>query len=652
MRRAAHYFYQFGPFRIDPAKRLLLQEGEVVPLSPKAFELLVTLAENSPRVLEKDELMAELWPGSVVEESNLTQTIYLLRKALGEGTHESHYIETIPRHGYRFVAAVEEISEEREAADQNTKNIIAEPRDEEKTNGVKSDLPAPDLSHSLILSRPWWMRRQVLAVGLALLGLMLLGVWLWSAQKAVTLKTGAPVRSIAVLPFKPVNPDGSDNYLGLGLADVLITRLSSLQQVVVQPISVVRRYDNLEQPPVTAGRELQVEAVLEGSFQKIDNRLRVTARLINVEDGHAVWSGQFDEQFTDIFKVQDSISEQVASALALRLTPEKRLLLTRHGINNAEAYQLYLKGRYHWNKRTAADLKKAIAYFEQAKAISPDAAPVYVGLADCYNLLSFYDASPPQESFPKAKAAALRALELDETLAEAHTSLGWIRWVYEWDWPAAERAFQRAIALNPNYVTAHHWYGWCLVQRGQFDEGLARMKRAAELESLSLIIQTQLGASYFYMGQTDQAIEQYRKVLDLDANFVRAHFYLGQAYEQKGLYAEAIAEMKKALALSTESVEYQAGLGHAYASSGDLRQAQQILDQLIKETKQHYISRYSIALLYTGLSQKDQAFAWLNQGARERASRLTRLKVDPRFAPLRPDPRFAELLQHVGLPRS
>ena len=620
-----------------------------MPLSPKAFELLVTLAENSPRVLEKDELMATLWPGSVVEESNLTQTIYLLRKALGEGTHESHYIETIPRHGYRFVAPVEEISEKHEAPGQSTEAITAEPTNGDRTNGHTPGLPASHLLPLPIPSRPWWSRREILVTGLALLGLSLLGVWLWSAQRATTLKTNALVRSIAVLPFKPVNPNSSDDYLGLGLADVLITRLSSLQQVVVQPISQVRKYDNLEQHPVAAGRELRVEAVLEGTFQKIDNQLRVTARLINVQDGQALWSGQFDKQFTDIFKVQDSISEQVASALALRLTPEKRLLLTKQGINNPEAYQLYLKGRYHWNKRTAADLKKAIVYFDQAIAISPNAAPAYVGLADCYNLLSFYDASPAHEAFPKAKDAVLRALELDETMAEAHTSLGWIRWVYEWDWPAAERAFQRAIALNPNYVTAHHWYGWCLVQRGQFDEGLARMKRAMELEPLSFIIQTQLGASLFYLGQTDQAIEQYRKVLDLDSNFVRAHFYLGQAYEQKGMYAEAIVELKQALALSPDSVEYQAGLGHAYACSGDLRQARRILDQLIEMSKRQYISRYSIALLYTSLSQQDQAFTWLNQGAKERSSRLTRLKVDPRFAPLRPDPRFAELLQHLGL---
>jgi DNA-binding winged helix-turn-helix (wHTH) protein/TolB-like protein len=366
MRRVPHYFYQFGPFRIDPAKRLLLQAGEVVPLSPKAFELLVTLAENSPRVLEKDELMAELWPGSVVEESNLTQTIYVLRKALGEGTHESHYIETIPRHGYRFMAVVEEVCDEGDVSAKSAAPVIAE-----STNGQITDdpsSPASDLFRPSILSRTW-LRQHILVAGLALLGLVLLGAWLWSAQRTSTLKAALPVHSIAVLPFKPVNPNGSDDYLGLGLADVLITRLSSLQQVIVQPISAVRKYERLEQHPVTAGRELRVEAVLEGAFQKIDNHLRVTARLINVQDGQALWSGRFDEQLTDIFKVQDSISEQVASALALRLSPEKHLLLIKHGMSNTEAYNLYLKGRYHWNKRTAADLKKAIAYFEQAITI-------------------------------------------------------------------------------------------------------------------------------------------------------------------------------------------------------------------------------------------------------------------------------------------
>lgn len=643
MRRPPKHFYQFGPFRVDPAKRLLFQEDKIVPLSPKAFELLVALVENSQQVIGKDELMTALWPGSAVEDANLTQTVYVLRKALGEGTHEQHYIETIPRSGYRFTLPVESIS------DEDAELAIAEHSEGEKESETALTPPAPYSLTVPTSSGHWWLKRSVWAIGLALLLVTLLGAWIWSSRRGVAVETGAPMRVIAVLPFRPLNLDNSDDYLGVGLADVLITRLSSLQQVIVQPMSTVLKYDSREQNPVTAGRELRVEAVLEGAFQKIDNRLRVTARLINVRDGQAIWSGKFEEQFTGIFKVQDSISEQVASALALHLTPEKRLLLVKGGMSNAEAYQLYLKGRYHWNKRTAEDLKKAIAYFEQALAISPNAALAYIGLADCYNLLSFYDLSPPQESFPKAKNAALRALELDETLAEAHTSLGWVRWSYEWDWSAAERSFQRAIALNPNYVTAHHWYGWCLVQRGQFDEGVTRLKRAEELEPLSLIIQTQLGATFFFRGETDRAIEQYRKVLDLDSNFVRAHFYLGQAYEQKGMHQEAIAETKKALASSPESVEYQAALGHIYASSGDLRQTQQMLNQLLGQAKQHYISRYSIALLYTSLGQKDQAFNWLRQGAKERSARLVRLIIDPRFAPLRSDPRFAELLQPIGL---
>lgn len=633
MQAKTKHFYQFGSFRLDTVRRRLLRQDQVIALPPKAYELLLLLLENRARVVEKDELLSSLWPDSIVEESNLSQNIYLVRKALGEEGQKQSYIETVPRRGYRFVVPVEE------AWVENTE--------------VVAEAPPPLLSGIFpphrASARPRWRRligwfalvSAVIVVGLVVFDL--------TPRVAVKTEPGMMIQSVAVLPFKPIGAEGRDNYLGLGMAEVLTNRLSSLNQVAVQPTGVIRRYDKPEANPIEAGRELKVEAVLDGAFQKFGNQLRVTVRLLRVSDGLTLWNGKFDEDFSDIFKVQDSISSQVVEALALKLTEEKRGLLHKRYTENAAAYELYLKGRYFWNKRTAEGLQKASRYFEEAVAIYPNYAPAWAGLADCYNLLSVYDLISPRESIPKARAAAMKALEFDDSLAEAHASLGWIRWVYDWDWSGAEREFQRAIELNANYPTAHYWYGTCLAQRGQFDEALSKLKRAQQLEPLSLVVRVHLGWAYFYQNQYDRAIEEYQQALHLDSNFPWAHFYLGQAWEQKGMYQEAISELKTAVAFSAGRTEFLAGLGHAYAKSGMRGEAQKILRQLLEHSRQHYVSPYSIALIYVGLGEKEQAFTWLQKAVEARSTRLVRLQVDPRFNTLRADPRFRNLVQQIGL---
>jgi DNA-binding winged helix-turn-helix (wHTH) protein/TolB-like protein/Flp pilus assembly protein TadD len=652
MQKLPRHFYEFGHFRLDPGKRLLLRDGEVIPLAPKAFEMLLTLIENNERMLQKDELLETLWPGCIVEESNLTQTIYLIRRALAEGAAEQPYIETIPKRGYRFVAPVEMIREsgalEAIPEPDLTKTVDEVPQAEFETERAEVESTKPS---SVPRSRwPSWR----LAITGSLIGLSLLvSYFLWHSRAAshneAQPANASQVRSIAVLPFKPLDSNGSDYYLGLGIADVLSARLSRFEQLIVQPTSAVRKYDGLDINPLTAGSELKVEAVLEGSFQKLNDRLRVTVRLMRIPDGRTWWTGKFDEKYTDIFKVQDSISDQVAEALALELTREKRNLLLKRYTENTAAYELYLKGRYWWNKRTADNLKKAITCFEQAISLSPDYALAYAGLADCYNLLSLYDVMAPSEAFPKARAAAQKALEMDNTLAEAHTSLAWITWIHDWDWAAAEKRFKRALELGPNYPATYDWYGTCLAQRGQFDEALTRLKRAQQLEPLSLVVLVHLGWNYYYAERFEAAIEQYQKALELDRNFAWAHFHLGQVYRQKGMYQQAAAELNQAIALSSKSPRHLAELACIYAASGDRNSAQQLLNELLKRKDQQYVSPYSIAMVYASLQQPEQVFVWLAKAYETRAARLVRLSVDPIFKNLRADSRFVELMRRIGL---
>lgn len=649
-------YYTFGQFRVDPVRRLLLKDGEVVPLAPKAFEMLLLLVENVGQVLEKRELLEYLWPGSIVEEANLTQTIYLLRRALADGSDGQQYIETMPKRGYRFVAEVlESADESANTPNQELNGIglsIISPHELEN-NGKPEVIRKPEAiqveTANTVDPVPNRYRRIFsIATLIALLIAAALISYFGLIRKTVNSEIGGHIRSVAVLPFKPLNPDADDNYLGLGMADVVITRLSDYDQVVVQPISAVRKYDNIDVNPLTAGQELNVDAVLEGTLQRMAGRLRVTMRLRDTRDGRILWSGKFDENFTDIFIVQDSISEQIATALALNLTRENRNRIFKRYTENIEAYELYLKGRYWWSKRTVVGLNKAIGYFDQAISLSPDYALAYSGKADCYNLLSILEAMPPQEAFLQARAAATRALEIDDTLAEAYTSLAWVKWVYEWDWNAAETDFKRAIELSPGYAVGHDWYGVCLAQVGRFDEALEQLKQAEHLDPLSLVIQVHIGWVYYYIRKFDLAIERYRHVLEMDPNFAWAHMHLGQAYEQKGMLNEAIEEMLKAHSLSSIiHHRYQARLSRLYAVSGNRQEAVKMLNELLEIQKTRYVSPHSMALVYAGLGDKERAIEWLKKGMDQRAGRMVRLQFDPRFDNIRSDQRFKQILQRV-----
>jgi serine/threonine protein kinase/tetratricopeptide (TPR) repeat protein len=490
-------------------------------------------------------------------------------------------------------------------------------------------------------------RSAALILGMVIVSAILL-LSLLFRQSPSTKEASPRNTSLAVLPFKPIGGE-EDEYLGLGMADALITKLSKIREINVRPTSAVRKYGAQDQDPVAAGRELRVEAVIEGSVQRVGDRIRVTVQLVSVRDGAPLWAETFDENFTNIFAVQDRISEQVAQSLTLTLNTAERELLTKRYTENSEAYQLYLKGRYFWNKRTGEGMKRGIEYFDQAIRIDPNYALAHAGLADSYNVLGQFGELAPDEAMPRAKAAALRALEIDDTLAEAHASLAMVYEVYEWDWAGAETQFKRAIELNPNYANAHHWYAMFLSAAGRHDEALAEIRRAKEIDPVSLIVSTNEGWILFCARQYDSAIEQLQKSIEMDPSFANAHYKLALVYEAKGMYKEAVEEFLKHEPLSGTSQEKVATLRAAYSESGWEGFCQQQLERLKKAATEGYVSPKYFVLTYLQLGEKDRAFEWLEKAYQERGEVLLYLKVDPRFDPLRSDPRFSDLLRRVEL---
>jgi TolB-like protein/DNA-binding winged helix-turn-helix (wHTH) protein/Tfp pilus assembly protein PilF len=644
--------YEFGPFRLDPSEHLLLRDGQAVPLAPKVFDTLTALVENSGRLVDKDELMSMLWPDTFVEEATLARNISDLRRALGESTGDQKFIETVPKRGYRFIAPVKQLNDEVVAVmvKKHSRARIFTKEEEPTSAGAealqaaRSDVLRNSVEKNRVTrSKP----NPILLVGfLLLVGLIVAAFYVWKS-KTKEPESPARINLVAVLPFKPIS-SSRDEHLELGMAETLITKLSTISRLVVRSTSSVRRYSGLDQDPIAAGRELKVESVLEGGIQREGDKIRVTARLVRVEDGQSLWAETFDERFTDIFAVQDSISEQVVKALALRLTGEERRLLAKRYTDNSEAYQLYLMGRYHWNKRTREGYKKAIGFLNQAIERDPTYALAYAGLADCYNVLSAYGVLSPDESFAKGKVAATKALELDDNLAEAHTAAAYIRYQYERNFAGAENEFKRAIQLNPNYAHAHHWYALQLMGMGRVDEAVKEIRRAQDLEPLSLIINVGARWIFYHARRYDQSIEEFRKVLDLDPNFARGYWAIEEPYEQKGMYEEALAALAKARQLSDSPIML-ALLAHAYVAMGKQIEAQKILDRLKEMSKQTYVDSYFIAEVYTARGEQDRAFQELEKAYQDRSSWLVWLKVEPKFDRLRADPRFADLLTRVGL---
>src|SRR5437588_2172682 len=495
------------------------------------------------------------------------------------------------------------------------------------------------------------IKQHKLAVVIALLMLVVgavgLGLYLHARNTEVAIE------SIAVLPFVNQNRDPDSEYLSDGVTESIINSLTQLPSLKVMARSSVFRYKGKEDDPMAAGKEMGVRAVLTGRIMQRGDSLTISTELLDVRDNKQLWGEQYQRKVSDLLAVERDIAREITGNLRLKLSGPEQSRVVKHYTENPEAYQLYLKGRFYWNRRTEDGARKAIEYFQSAIEKDPTYALAYTGLADCYSVLgtSYNVASlSPSEAIPKAKAAATKALEMDDTLAEAHTSLAYIRLNYDWDWAGAEREFKRAIELDPNYANAQHWYSHYLMAMSRPEESLAESKRALELDQLDLVMNIHLGWHYIYAHQYDLAIAQFRKTLEMDPNYGLTHWYLGQAYALKGMYAEAETELLKAKYLLQQNVAVEADIGYAYAASGKGGEAKKAIDELKQSSKQRYISSYYLALIYTGLGEKDSAFEWLENAYRERSDLLIYLKVDSRLDSLRSDSRFAKLVRRVRLP--
>ena len=625
-----NHSYEFGRFRLKVAERVLLREGELVPLTPKVFDILITLVENGGQVVAKDDLMKRVWPNTFVEEGNLTQNISLLRKALGETPGGVQFIETVPRRGYRFVA------ETNETWGEDGHVEAAGNGHSERALPLAETAPVAAVRESSQPART--KRTSVFAAFGAMVIAGIIGVVYFTGWS----KSGnaSAIQSIAVLPFVDESADPDAQYINDKIAESLINSLSKLPQLRVVPRSVVAGYKGKQIDPRKVGSELNVRAVVTGSMRRHGDIISIQADLIDLENVAQLWGQHYDHKVSDVLLVQDDISRDIFENLRLKLNVEEKKQL--------EAYRVYLKGRNAWNKRTGDELQQAIEFFNQAIAIDPNYGEAYAGLADCYNMLVVYGRLQPKEGFPKAKQAAERALEIDESSAEAHSSLAFIKFRWDWDRAATEREFQTAIKLKPAYASAHQWYSSYLVAVERFDEAIAEAKRTEELEPLSFVASSHLGWIYYLSGQNDNAIEQCRKILELDPSSFPARRYLGLAYEAKGMYTEAIAEFQTGVKLSGSPLML-ALLGHAYAVSGKTAEAKQVLNDLQELQGQRYVSPYTVAAIHAGLGDQDQAFNWLETAVEERDIWLMNLKVDPVFAKLRSQKKFTDILARIRL---
>lgn len=658
------HLYEFGAFRLIPAEHRLLYHGRGVALEPKVFETLLALVRQAGRLVSKDELMNELWPENFVEESNLTRNISVLRKALKQDDDKALYIETVPKRGYRFVADVREIEgdETEVVLYQSTRMCLVVDEEHVSAEPAPSDtlleLTPPALPMELKeqrapISKPRPSATVPSVMGIVLGTLLLFGLgYQWqtnrhSAKPSASTKATDTVRSLAVLPFKLLNPQSGEEYLGIGMADVVITRLSNLSRLAVRPTSSVLSFATLD--PLQAGQALKVDTVLDGSIQKQGSRIRVTVRLVRVLDGQSLWSFQCDEDGKDAFTVQDTIARKVTETMALEMTDAERQRFSKCLTDNPEAFQAYLKGRFFWSRWNQTSLHQAIEYFETAISLDPNFAAAYSGLADSYQMLGYLGVMPPRESYPKMEKFVRKALELDDALAESHLSLAKYKFFYDWDFVSTEHEIQRALALNPHNADGHNFYGTYLTALGRLDEALAERKRALELDPLSAFHTTGIGWVYFYQGDYDQALTWYRQAIELDPGFIPARSSLSEAYYQQGKFDQAITETLEIYKLTGKPQEAIDSLKQAYLMTGPKGYWRKKVELVRAGELQSEAVPWKLAYAYSELGEKDQAFQQLNQAVADRSSLLPFLKVAPTFASLRNDPRFTDLLQQIGL---
>ena len=616
----------FGVFELDIRAGELRKRGIKLPLQGLPIQVLTILVETPGHVFTREELRARLWPADtfVDFDHGLHNAIARLREALGENANSPRFIETLPRRGYRFIGPLDT-----PVVPQGT---------------TVETVPRRQFRPGLL---------PLLFVAIALLALL----FSLDFGRVRTRLLGKPfpaahIDSIAVLPLNNLSDDREQDYFADGMTEALITDLGKVSALRVISRTSVMRYKDTDKPLPEIARELQVDALVEGTVVRAGDRLRITANLVQASPEKHIWAETYERNLSDVIALQNDVARTITQQIQIQLTPEEHIRLTASHPVDPEAYKLNIKGRYFWVKRNGESFQRAMDYFQQAIDRDPTYAAPYSGLADCYVLFgSSFDVGgrAPNDVQPKAKAAALKALQLDNSLADAHNSIAYVKLTYDWDWAGAEAEFKRSLALNPGYAHGHHWYAHLLLSSGRRDEALAESNRALELDPVSPIINLHLGWHYLYTAQYDRAIEQLNKTLELDPDYALAHWYLGLAYEQKKDYPKALTEIGRAKDLLPGNLAVLCDIGHVYAVSGDKRSAEHVIAVLQKESAVRYVNQYELALIYIGLVQKDLAFKSLERAFREHSDMLIYMNVDPRLDSIRSDPRFENLVSRVNV---
>jgi TolB-like protein/DNA-binding winged helix-turn-helix (wHTH) protein/tetratricopeptide (TPR) repeat protein len=621
--------YRFLEFELSEEDFTLSRGSQRIALEPKSLRVLTLLVNRAGHLVDKQELLESVWPNTFVEENTLTRTVGILRRELGDSSRDSKIIETVPTRGYRFIAPVEmlpgqapnslpEQNGNATAVLQSSPAVL--PTDKPRTPKLRWLLPIACLI--LIAITPLWFRHHHLQA--------------------------APIRSLAVLPLNDLSPGTREEYFADGMTDELITEMARIPGLRIVSRTSVMQVKGTQKPLAQIARELNVDAVVEGSVVRSGDRVRITAQLIDTRSDKHLWAQSFEGPLGDVLTLQDDVAREIASQTRTVLTPAARAELSSAKHIDPEAHDAYLKGRYYWNKRTGDGLQQGSIYFQQAIEKDPAYAAAYSGLADCNSGLAWHGFVSPDEALPKAHSAALKAIELDPQSAEAHASLALLL-DHRWDWPGSEAEFKRALQLDSQNANAHHWYGDYLSIKGRHDEALFQARQALELDPLNLMIGTWVALRYYLARRYDLAIEQSRKTLALDPNFAAAHLLLGDSYVQAGLHKQGLSELQLAARLSGGSPLYLAQVAVAQAVAGKQAEALRIVAQLQKTSRERYVSPYGFAQIYAALNNKEQTFKWLNAAYEDHAVWMSYLGVDPVFDRFRKDQRFQDLLLRVGL---
>jgi TolB-like protein/DNA-binding winged helix-turn-helix (wHTH) protein/Flp pilus assembly protein TadD len=631
---------RFGLFELDLRSGELWKQGRKIRLEGQPVQILICLLERSGELVTRDELRERLWPVDtyVNFEHGLNAAVKRLRRALNDSADNPRFVETLPRRGYRFLAPVESVK-----ADEDIP-VVSEVPPEKPVSATEEP---PHLEDDRTLEPVHWLLAHKKSVFALLLVLAILMAWMLRPKNSQS----PAIRSLAVLPLENLSGDPSQDYFSDGMTDELITELGQISGLRVISRTSIMTYKGARKPLPQIARELNVDTVVEGTVLRSGNQVRIIAQLIEAPADKHLWAQSYEGDVRQTLTLQRQVARAIAEEIHIELTSHERDVLKSVKTVNPDAYEAYLKGRYFWNKRTADGMKKAIDYFNQAIEKDPNYAQAYAGLTDSYALAGDwkYGVLAPKEAYPKAKAAAIRAIELDNTLVEAHISLAFCLDGFDWNFASAGKEFMRGIELSPGYATGYEWYGWHLASLGRNDEAVAEVKKAASLDPLSLIISSDLAEELLIAHRYNEATEQARKTINMDSFFAPAHYVLGQALVQKHMYKEAIAELQRAVELSEGSTAFTANLAYAYAVSGSRNEAVKILNDLKNRPQNGFSNAPEIALVYVGLDQKDQAMSWLEKAFEESFSPWVLMR--PAFDPLRSDPRFQNLLHRIGLNR-